>query len=482
MKQGSNRETRCRKPLLGMLGMCVVGLLTTGCAQYHPRSISAALTLNDFETRRLEGPQLQQFLQNRAGIEHWPPQSWDLHLLTLAAFYYNPDLDVARARWGVARAGMITAGEHPNPSVSVLAGYNASSAAGITPWIPEVVLDIPVETAGKRGIRVSEARNLSEAARLNVLFAAWQVRSRLRRSFLDLFVAQEMDSLLTKERELQAESVHLLQLLLAAGEVSPNQVTQARIALDRGRLAAFEAAQQSKQARIHLADAVGVPTKALDGITFSFDGVQQVEPRLPPNEIRRRALVHRSDVLSALSEYEASQAALQLEIARQYPDINVGPGYQLDQTDSKWTLGLNLTLPILNRNKGPIAEAEARRTETAARFLALQSKVIGEIESAVASYRAAIERTRTADALLTNLKDREASAGSAYRLGEISMLELLGVQLELASSEIARLDALARAQQAVGELEDAMQSPLDMKEWLLGMPGRISKKEELRDG
>ena len=33
--------------------------------------------------------------------------------LTLAAFYFHPELDVARAQWAVAEAARITAGERP---------------------------------------------------------------------------------------------------------------------------------------------------------------------------------------------------------------------------------------------------------------------------------------------------------------------------------------------------------------------------------
>jgi outer membrane protein TolC len=53
-----------------------------------------------------------------------------------------------------------------------------------------------------------------------------------------------------------------------------------------------------------------------------------------------------------LQDYTASQAALQAEIAKQYPDLRLGPGYDWDQGDHKWLLlGISLTLPILNRNE-----------------------------------------------------------------------------------------------------------------------------------
>ena len=41
------------------------------------------------------------------------------------------------------------------------------------------------------------------------------------------------------------------------------------------------------------------------------------------------------------------------------PDVHLNPGYQFDQGDNKWSIGLTFDLPILNQNQGPIAEAKA---------------------------------------------------------------------------------------------------------------------------
>jgi cobalt-zinc-cadmium efflux system outer membrane protein len=189
-------------------------------------------------------------------------------------------------------------------------------------------------------------------------------------------------------------------------------------------------------------------------------------------------MIHRSDVLASLAEYEASQKALQLEVRQQYPDISLGPGYQLDQTDSKWTLALAVTLPLLNHNQGPIAEAIARREEAGASFLALQSRVLSEVEGAVAAAQVAATQVQASDTLLAALERQEGMARAAYSAGEISRLELLGLQAEAVATGLARLDALALAQAAVGALEDAMQTPMDMEMWALAAPERNSRSRE----
>ena len=463
--------------------LCLAVLLAAGCIRYHAKPISLPRSLSDFEARSLRAPELKDFLQSKLGIEKWPPEEWDIRSLTLVAIYYHPDLDMARAQWAVARAGRITAGESPNPVLSLIAGYNSTTPVSeVSPWIPEAALEIPIETAGKRGYRIAEARHLSEAARLNIISTAWAVRSRLRRAFLDLYAAQEAESLLSSQRNIRTDSLRILEAQLSAGEAARYDVTQARIALESSRLAEFAVEAQSAQARVQLAAALGLPLKALNDVDFSFAGLGEASTEVPTHEIRRQALLNRADILGALCEYAASQSALQLEIAKQYPDINLGPNFQLDQTDNKWSLGLSLLLPLINRNRGPIAGAEARRAESAARFQALQAKVIGEIEMAVAACRTAADRARTVDEMRIDLRKQETAAWAKYRLGDISRLELLGVREELAANSLARLDAIVKAHQAESELEDAMQSPLDLKEWVRQSPARSSGiKKESKD-
>ncbi len=458
-----------RGSLRTALALAFAGLISASCVPYHARPVTAAGTAAEFEGRSLLSPELRDFLLANEKVGGWPPPAWDLKALTLAAFYYSPDMDVARAQWGVARAGRVTAGERINPVLNPLLGYNSTSPISeVSPWIPEIALEITIETAGKRGLRIASARQLSEAARWSVLSAAWDVRSRLRGALLDLYAAERTASLLAEQREIQTEIVRILDVQKEAGEVSAYETTQARVALDNSRLAAIEASRSAEDARARLAACLGVPRKALEGISLSFDCFKRPSPDIPAGEVRLHALENRADILAALSEYESTQSALRLEIAKQYPDLRLGPNYQLDQTDSKWTIGLSLDLPILSRNKGPIAEAEARRTESAARFLALQARVIGELDAAVEDCRSALLKAEAADDLLAHLSAQEAAARPRRELGEISKLEHLTIRLELNAGALAGVDALAQAQQAVGRLENAAQSPLDVKDWIAG--------------
>ncbi|MGE5174108.1 MAG: TolC family protein [Betaproteobacteria bacterium] len=448
-----------------MLALYVL-VLMSGCTSFEPRPLSPVDTTKAFEARTLDNSGLREFIQQnlKHEVAPWPPASWDLTMLTLVAFYYHPDLDVARAEWAVARAAVITAGGRPNPNLGSIFQYDANAAAGVSPWTLGLNFDIPIETAGKHGYRIARAEALSEAARLNIMNVAWQVRSRARKNLIDLHAGRQRKALFKKQFEVQERFTRMLEHRFSLGMLALPFLTDARIARDKTHLALDEATGQTAGATVRLAEGLGLPVRALEGVNFSFDFIDRLPGDFPEEEVRRLALLNRPDILSSLAEYAASQSALQLEIAKQYPDVHLGPGYLWDQGENKWSIGFSLTLPVFKRNQGPIAEAEARRQQAAARFTALQAQIINEIDRTLAGYHAARKTFETAKELLNAELTRQETLRRRLKSGEAASFTLVNSEVAHISAELSNLDALVKAQQALGLLEDALRRPLDQME------------------
>ncbi|HWM68257.1 MAG TPA: TolC family protein [Steroidobacteraceae bacterium] len=445
-----------------VIAAALVGLGITGCAHYTPKPLVPERTGMTLESRSLSDPGLRVFIEKNLGhtLADWPLQTWNLDLLTLVAFYYSPELDVSRARWSAADAAVVTAGMRPNPSLNIAPEFSTNSPAGVSPWLPAISLDVPIETAGKRGHRMDEAQQLSESARWRVVTTAWGVRRKLTGALLDYTVVRHREALSKRQFDLQAQIVRMEEGELTAGAVAGSDVTVARIQLAKTRLDLEATRAQVAETRARSADALGIPLRALDGadLMFLFDPTDA--SALTSEEARRRALTSRSDVLGALAEYEAAQAALQLEIAKQYPDIHLGPGYQWDQGQDKWLVGLTFELPVFNRNQGPIAEAIARRTEAEARFVALQTQIIHEIDAATAALKAADESSLSGDNLLAAQRQNLEAVEGQLEAGAVGALEVASAQIDAANAESLAFEAIVRRQQAVRALEDAVQRPL----------------------
>jgi len=434
-------------------------MMLAGCAihRYQAAPIVPSETAARLESRNLQDAGLRVFLEKNLGHPEssWPLKSWDLPSLTLAAFYFNPEMKIARAQTSVAKAAVITAGARPNPTLSLRPGIPS-------PYLFDLSLSMPIQTAGKRGYQILEAKNLSEAARFGLANTAWQVRSAVRTALVNYLVAIRNAEQMQTKVKILADRARLLRKRLAAGEISRPELDLARIDLANVRLGALNARTQIAQDRSLLAGAIGVPVSALNGVEYSWPGFDS-----PPNPdslslrtIQREAVLNRLDVRQALTAYVAAEARLQLEIARQYPDIQIGPGYTYEEGNNFFTLGLSTTLPIFNRNQGPIAEAEARRKEAAAQFLATQARVIAASEAASARYRGAWKELTEAERVLKLHGGKVRFAQQTLKAGESGPLPVNSELLGSAAAASAKLAALSRAQAALGSLEDAVERPL----------------------
>ena len=450
-----------RVQLLLLVTVPLLTMLSSSCTVRHYQAVPIAPgeSASRLEARNFADPGLRAYVEKNLGhsVSPWPPKRWELRTLSLAALYFHPSMEAARARLAEAEAATVTAGARPNPTLSIAPGVPS-------PWLLNLDFSMPIETAGKRGHRIQSARSLDLAAGFDLAEAAWKVRSGVRLALLNYLLASRNLDALRAEEQLRDEQVKLLAQRLAVGEIARPEVDTARIELSKTHLAMAAAEGNAAETRAALAAAMAVPTAALQGMDFAWDGLDSppAAESFSPAAIQRDAVLNRLDIRRALAQYAAAEADLQLEISKQYPDIQIGPGYTYEEGHSYFTLGLSATLPVFNRNQGPIAEAEARRREVAAAFVEKQAQVIAASETSLARYVSALNELAEADQSLRTLADAQLQRTQrAVELGEEDRLALNAAQIEHAVVLRGRLDALARAQSALGELEDAVERPLD---------------------
>lgn len=438
--------------------------LSVGCATYPRAPIAADAEARNIESRSLDDARLGEFVAAvegesvHRGAASPPVHAWDLGTLTLAALYFHPSLRIARARLHEAEAGVRTARQLPNPTLTF--EDLSHSVAAPAEWTISPVVNFLVETAGRRAKRTREARALTQAALEDLTTASWQVRAGVRNGLIATWAAERRLALMRERLDYQMQLVMLLEHRLAVGEASALDVERERVSANQLRLSLLAIEQQAADARTQLAAAVGVPVHALESVRLSFDGLEA--PQSPPDvaQLRRKALTGRSDIRSMLAGYQAADAALALQIANQYPNFTLGPGFSFDSVQNRYILLPELELPVFNRNRGPIAEALARREEAAARFSALQLTILEQVDGAAADYRATSETLAAADAVLHDEQDHERRTEQSFRTGSIDRPTLLASRIERSVAQQSEFDALVSQRRALGALEDALQSPL----------------------
>lgn len=445
------------------LVILLIGFLA-GCARYNPQPLAPIQSESQFHSRSLTDAGLEKFVaRNWTNTPvSWPPHEFDLKSLTLVAFYFHPDIEVGRAQLALAKAGEIVAGERPNPTLSILPEYAINPDVGLSPWVLTVSWDVPIETAGKRGHRISQAKELTSAQELAFAETTWKVRAGVRSALLEKFAADRDLELSQADADLNAQRINLISNRVQFGESPLVELHLAQTDFINSRMALEKASARVVDARLGLASALGLPTSSLEGIQFSWPGFDK--PLSPDcvakDAVQSAGLLNRLDIRRSLKEYAATEAALHLEIANQYPDLHLAPGYQFDQGQHKFSIGPTVALPILNQNQGAIAQAEAKRKQAAASFLALQTLVIQTTEKALSGYHAALSQWKQADSLVADQDKLAKAARDAVELGESDRLALLNAQLQRSTAVRARLEALVKVQESVGMLEDAVQRPI----------------------
>ena len=449
---------------IGALPLIILLFVCSGCGfrTYEPKPLDPPASAAEVSARSLDTPALRDYLRGRGvAVDPWPRTEWNLADLTWVAFYYSPELDAARGQVTLARAGSVTAAQRPNPAIQVGGQHHSETAPPRdSPWTLSVVLDLPIVTGGKREAQMARAQALTEAALLDVAAAAWQLRVRVQARYLDCYGAVEEVRLADAEAALRQEEAAIIDRRVYRGFASASDAAAAHTRLAEARLAQTRAAARLVEARAGLAQALGVPLDSIQPSALSFRDLEQLPPD-DQRDLRTVALQNRLDIRRGLADYALAEASLQLEVARQYPDLVLRPGYMWDQGDRIWALGSFLLLPLGNRNEGPILEAEARRALEADRFLGMQARTIGVVEARKAGYAAMREELAGAEAVRRDADERTARTERRFDAGDADRLERTRARIESVTAERLALASRSRGLQAHALLEDAVQMPLD---------------------
>ena len=99
------------------------------------------------------------------------------------------------------------------------------------------------------------------------------------------------------------------------------------------------------------------------GTKISLTLPLRVRPSMPSGTDDPLELVRHPKVEAALARLGGTEKSLEAEIRRQYPDLKLGPAYANEEGLDRFGLIAGISIPLWNRNRKGIAEAEGTRDE-----------------------------------------------------------------------------------------------------------------------
>ena len=450
-------------PPLRLHGVSLLLLVVcAGCAYqtYSPKPLDPERLAATYATRSTGETGLKAYMLAHGVSESaWPVARWGLKELTLLSFYFHPDLMVARAQAAAARIAV--AKSRPSWGISPRVEHHSDRPSNEnTPWSLGFELDIPVFGGSRGAVLVEREQIAAESAELHVGYTAWQVRVRVRDALLGLYSARRNLDFFEKEALENDALLKLLQRRLQEGMASTGEVTTARLRATQAR-GEVEAQKLAAERLLGvLSGALGVPLEITRALALSFTDFDTFPTSPDAASVRAQALLNRTDLRQQLLSYAATESAIKLEVARQYPEVRLSPGYFWDQSDSVWSLALGFLFPGALGNAPAIKHAMAKREVAAKEFERLQARVLAESESGAAVYRQSLEGLAAVESQTALVQKRLAETQALFAGGVADRVALVQGKLETLIAARGAWVARQAALTALGELENATQVPL----------------------
>ena len=362
----------------------------------------------------------------------------------------NPSLAARVAAIRATEGVVLQARALPNPVV-LLEAEDFGGGLGYDAAQTTLSLEQTIETGGKRGARTAVAERTREVATLDLAAQRAELLAETARRFAALLGAQERLAIRREVLKVTGELEAIVRTLAAAGEVAPFEVQ--RIEAER-IIAGSElrrAEVDGELARSALAALWGDPEPDFDGAAGTL-GLPDPPPG--PEEVAQRVdespavAAQRTAVARQQAEWDARRREARPDVAL------VGGVRRLEASDDTVFLAaVGIPLPLFDRRRGAIAEAEGRRDESAATAkaerIALQAAARrARLEALVAVDDARVLR----DELLPRARATYEAVVEGYRRGKFRWLELLAARRDLVAVELRAVDALVAAQTAAADL------------------------------
>jgi cobalt-zinc-cadmium efflux system outer membrane protein len=191
-----------------------------------------------------------------------------------------------------------------------------------------------------------------------------------------------------------------------------------------------------KQSKASLLGLLGIPDSTLDfNVT---EALAKREPLGTLPALRAEALQSRPDLKAQRHRTARTQEQLKLEQALRFPNVSPFLGYKRDFGEDTVVFGVEVPLPVFNRNQGGIVRAKAEGERESFQRQRVENQVLLEVDQTFNRFETERRRLEALESeYVPKARESREIAETAYRLGALDLSGLLDAQR--AFREIRRL-------------------------------------------
>lgn len=420
--------------------MLAAAALLAGCASYAPRPLPARAaqpsTVADIRVDAARMP-----LASLRAHRFDPSDGLDMDEVAMLAVAHNPQLRVARDAAGVAQAQVYAAGLLPDPQLGATRDVPTNGGPGNTSAF-SLGLSEDVRALLTRSVARSAAEAHARQIDLNLLWQEWQVVSQARLLFVRNLEQRRLLRLLRENRDLFAARYRRASEALREGNATVQAASADLVAVQSVERQIAELERQLARNRLQLNLLLGVSAETkldlVGGAALPRIDATRILAELPQLALRR------PDLLALRAGYESQELRFREAVLAQFPALSVGLTRARD-TSNLYTLGIGVTLslPIFNANRGNIAIERATRERLYDEYRARLQAADSEVRGILIDQRLLHVQLEGAERTLGELERLGASAEAAYRAGNIGELDYVNLRAGVLAK---RIEAVALEQ------------------------------------
>ncbi len=361
------------------------------------------------------------------------------------AFSNSPVISARKADVQRAEARRLGSRTYPfNPELEFAAGDRKGLAESNTDR--SIGISQEIEIGGQRGKRIAVATAALEAAQLGFERELRLLRARVELSFIGAVRARELLGIAQADADLARQLLRFSIRRLEAGAGTQVELNLARSTAGQAERTLRMSESAAETTRNRLAELAGEASvgEVVGDLPIPDDRMPQID------ELLASAVGDRADLAALRKETESAQRAIQLSRSLGIPNLRLGAFYEEEEgTDNIKGFGITVPIPLFNRNRGGVAEAEAEVERLSAEGSAAELAVRREVADALATYRFAREAALSLhDLVVGTLEDNLELLRKALDAGKIGASEVLIFRREFVEGQRQFIEALFEAQAA----------------------------------
>ena len=450
VRSGGRLRSRRLKLLVGFLSP----LLVSACASYRPVPLPsgpdlAAAPQLKVPARMIQVPALKPQPFN-------PANGLDMTEVVTLAVVNNPGLRTQRLKAGVAGAELFQAGLLPDPQLSPAFVHPTGGPPPLSNGY-SLGLSQDLTALVSRSAARAQARAHAKQINLDILWQEWQVAQRARQLYVRVRSQERLQHILDTQRRLLNDRYRRDRQALKEGNLTLSAVSADLVGLVDAQTR-LRRLQRARNKAWH----------ALDGLLGLQPGV---EPKLsgsthltPFSTAAFKAAIRhlpqrRPDLLALQYGYRSQQQAVRKAILKQFPSLSVGLTGGQDTSEVRSVgIGVTLSLPLFNRNRGHIAIARATRALLRQSYQQRLDQAVNHAHELWRATHIMSGQLKTLRGQLPVLEHTTSAARRSFQQGNMSA----GTYISLRSNLLAKRAEAVKLQASLQEAQAALETLLGM--------------------